>query len=106
MIDKKIKKFIYKNLQLLENKNLAFFICCGFDQNKKTYFETNIPKNLMNKFLICESFGGEININKQTGINKLLVKMISKNNDINIKILDDNINSFIQKINEFDKKSL
>lgn len=33
MIDKRINNFISKNAKLLKNKKVAYFICCGFNEN-------------------------------------------------------------------------
>lgn len=38
MINKKVKKFINKNFHILMNKNVAYFICCGFNENWKQYY--------------------------------------------------------------------
>ena len=38
MIDKRVKDFISKNFELLKNKKVAYFICCGFNENWKQYY--------------------------------------------------------------------
>ena len=35
MIDKKIKKFLISNIETLKSKKVAYFICCGFNENYK-----------------------------------------------------------------------
>lgn len=100
MIDKKVKDFISKNSKLLKNKKVAYFICCGFSENWKQYYEQNFPKELLDNAITYESFGGEMNLEKQKGFDRFIVKMVSKNmpQDKEVKILNENINRFIEKI--------
>lgn len=102
MIDKKIKKFLIKNKECLKTKRTAYFICCGFNENCKEYYEKNIPKDLLNNAITYDSFGGEIDIKKQRGFDKFIIKMVSKSVDKNkeIKILNENIDNFIKKLNK------
>ena len=100
MIHKKVKEFINKNAEILKNKKVAYFICCGFAENYKQYFEQNISKELLEKAIIYNTFGGEMILEKQKGFDKLIVKMVSKNiaPDREIKVLTENIDRFIEKI--------
>lgn len=100
MIHKKVKRFISKNVEVLKTKKVAYFICCGFSENYKQYFEQNIPKVLLDKAIIYDTFGGEMDITKQKGFDKFITKMVSKNMDESkeIKILNNNINNFIDKV--------
>lgn len=101
MIDKRVKKFILTNLNVLKNKKVCYFICCGFKENYKKYYEQNFPKELLNNAVIYDTFGGEMILEKQKGFDKFIVKMASKNinKDNEIKIINENINKFIEKIN-------
>lgn len=101
MIDKKIKKFLISNSETLKSKKVAYFICCGFNENWKSYYEQNIPKDLLDSAIIYDTFGGEMNIQKQKGFDKFITKMVSKNIDKNkeIKILSENIDRFIKALN-------
>lgn len=100
MIHKKVKEFINKNVEILKNKKVAYFICCGFAENYKQYFEQNISKELLEKAITYDTFGGEMILEKQKGFDKFIVKMVSKNiaQDKKIKILTENIDRFIEKI--------
>jgi menaquinone-dependent protoporphyrinogen oxidase len=101
MIDKKIKKFLINNIENLKSKKVAYFICCGFNENWKSYYEQNIPKDLLDTAIIYDTFGGEMDIQKQKGFDKFITKMVSKNIDKNkeIKILNENIDRFIKVLN-------
>lgn len=102
MIDKSIKKFITDNYNTLLQKKVAYFLCCGFNENWRQYYEQNISKDLLEKAVIYVTFGGEMSLEKQKGIDKFIVKMVAKNIDknIQIKIIEDNIEEFIKKVNE------
>ena len=65
MIDKKVKEFMNKNVEILKNKKVAYFICCGFAENYKKYFEQNISKELLEKAITYDTFGGEMILEKQ-----------------------------------------
>lgn len=101
MIDKKVKEFLSKNFNILRNKMVCYFICCGFNENWKQYYEQNFPKELLDNTMIYETFGGEMDLEKQKGFDKFIVKMVSKKIDKEneIRLLDENINRFIETIN-------
>ena len=92
MIHKKVKEFINKNVEILKNKKVA--------ENYKQYFEQNISKELLEKAITYDTFGGEMILEKQKGFDKFIVKMVSKNIAQNkeIKILTENIDRFIEKV--------
>ena len=100
MIHKKVKEFINKNAKILKSKKVAYFICCGFAENYKQYFEQNISKEILEKAITYDTFGGEMILEKQKGFDKFIVKMVSKNiaQDREIKILNENIDRFIDKV--------
>ena len=102
MIDKRVKDCISKNSNLLKNKKVAYFICCGFNENWKQYYEQNFPKELLDKAITYDTLGGEMNLEKQKGFDKFIVKLVSKNIDRNkeIKIINENINKFIERVKE------
>ncbi len=72
MIDKKIRKFLIRNIEILKSKRVAYFICCGFKENWKSYYEQNIPKDLLDIAVIYDTFGGEIDRQKQKGFDKFI----------------------------------
>lgn len=98
MIDKKIKKFLTSNIETLKAKKVAYFICCGFNENWENYYEQNIPKELLDNAIIYDTFGGEMDMQKQKGFDKFITNMVRKNIDKNkeIKILSENIDRFIK----------
>ena len=59
-----------------------------------------ISKELLEKAITYDTFGGEMILEKQKGFDKFIVKMVSKNiaQDKEIKILTENIDRFIEKV--------
>ncbi|MCI9279963.1 MAG: flavodoxin [Bacilli bacterium] len=102
MIDKKIRKFLIRNIEILKSKRVAYFICCGFKENWKSYYEQNIPKDLLDIAVIYDTFGGEIDRQKQKGFDKFIIKMVCKNieKDKEIKILNEHIDKFIKVLSK------
>lgn len=100
MFHSETKNFIVKNKELLKNKKTAYYICCWFSKDYLTYFENNIPKELLEKSITYDTFGGELDITKQKGIEKFIVKMVSKTEKgkQEVKILNENIEKFIETI--------
>lgn len=102
LLSKKVKRFIKENEDILKNKNVAYFICCGFIENKEKYFKNNINSYMLDNSIIYDSFGGELNIKKCSMFDKMIVKKISDNKDI--KLFQDSINFFVNKVNDTIKK--
>lgn len=100
MIDKKIKRFLRQYQKYLKTKGVAYFICCGFPKNMKKYYQENFPFDLLESAIIYDTFGGEMGIEKQKGLDKLIVMMVTKRvgGIGKVKVLDENIERFIQKV--------
>lgn len=100
MIDKNIKKFVNSNSERLLTKKCAYYLCCGNENNKEQYFSMNYPQSLMEKALVKETFGSQMDIDNLKGLDKFIVKAISKNPDNKMKneLNMDNIKKFISKI--------
>lgn len=97
ILSKKVKKFIKENKEKLLTKNTAYFMCCGFRENKGQYFQANIPKDLLESAITYDVFGGELNINKCNSIDKMIIKGIKADTN-NIKLDQNAIKSFAKTI--------
>ncbi|NLK29423.1 MAG: hypothetical protein GX306_13980 [Clostridiales bacterium] len=80
-LHKKVKNFLNENAEKLRQKHTAYFICNGNAQETNNVFEQNLSTELREHAICYESFGGEIILEKQKGIDKLIIKMIMKNPD-------------------------
>ena len=102
-LDKRIYNFIQKNRVNLDKCKTAYYICNAFDEETDRYFSKCFPKGVIDKALAYSSFGGELKIDKQKGIDKLVVKMILKENEENDdfsmpNIQTDAINRFADEL--------
>ncbi len=98
-MNRKIKRFIDKNLDLLNSKKTGLFICCMEEGEKALeQFQNAYPETLRNNAIAHGYFGGEFNFDKMNFFEKAIIKKIA-NTDQNIsKINDNNIKDFAQKI--------
>jgi menaquinone-dependent protoporphyrinogen oxidase len=77
-LHKKAKAFLQQNAGVLKTKKTAYFICCGTAENAQQFFEANFPKDLLADALTYECFGGEMDISRLHGMDKLVAKMVTK----------------------------
>lgn len=104
-LNKISRSFIEKNKYELSMKKSAYFICNGFNDESDNYFKKAFPAGIIENSIFHDSFGGELKLEKQKGIDKLLVKIMLKANEENDEfampnILTESINRFADKIKE------
>ncbi len=75
-VSKKMKKFVADNIPVLAETMHAFFLCCGLPESTDYYLEKAIPRELLNTSISNMCFGGDLRIQKQKGLDKIIAKMI------------------------------
>lgn len=101
LLSKKVKRFIKDNKLKLLNKNTAYYICCGLVENKEQYFQNNFPKDILEKAIIYDTFGGEIVLDKCSSFDRMIMKAISSaKNKLSIEINQKSIERFAKVIKE------
>ena len=75
-VSKKMKKFVADNTAVLAETMHAFFLCCGLPESTDYYLEKTIPRELLNTSISNMCFGGDLRIQKQKGLDKIIAKMI------------------------------
>lgn len=93
---KPIKNLLVEEKKTLLNKKLGIFLCNGFVEKTEEFIKANISEDIVNHATITISFGGELDINKLKGFDKFVTKIVSKNTDIKPKILEENIEKFVE----------
>lgn len=74
-LDKKLKAYLKKNLNVISQKQSAFFICCGIIRDVDDYKATELPSKI--RFSLgVECFGGELKPDKVHGFDKIFTKMM------------------------------
>lgn len=101
-LHKSAAKFIADNKTALLNKKCAFFICCGFPDQAEAFLVQNIDKELLEKSVCAATFGGRMDLDKLSGMDKFIAKAVGntmKNDPNKIpKILPENIKKFAETI--------
>lgn len=101
-LHKAAAKFITDNKAALMNKKCAFFICCGFPDQAEAFLVQNIDKELLSHSVCAATFGGKMELEKLSGMDKFIAKAVgnSMKNDPNKipRILPENIKQFAEAV--------
>ena len=101
-IHKAAAKFIADHKTELLNKKCAFFICCGFPDQAESFLVQNIDKELLSHSVCAASFGGKMDLDKLSGMDKFIAKAVGnsmKNDPDKVpKILTENIKQFAEAL--------
>lgn len=73
-VSKKLKKYIKANVDMLNSKLCAVFLCCGFPDEFEEYL-SQIPKYLIPSLGI-HCFGGELKPREARGFDKIIIKIM------------------------------
>ncbi|NPV82419.1 MAG: flavodoxin [Candidatus Aminicenantes bacterium] len=74
-VQKEVKKFCQKNLDLLRQKKVGLFICCMYDgQKAEEQFQEAFPEELRQSARARAIFGGELSFEKMNFLEKLVIK--------------------------------
>ncbi|MGM9929537.1 MAG: flavodoxin domain-containing protein [Bacillus sp. (in: firmicutes)] len=103
-LNKSVRTFLDHNLQILLTKKVGLFLCCGMAEDVEKHFEANFPKPLLKEAIDIEYFGGEMDLDTLSGLDKLVVKMVMLTNR-NLKehppeIINANIDRMARNIEE------
>ncbi len=102
-INKKLKAYCTENLSLLLKKRVALFLCCGLPENFKQTLENTFPKELIERAVAKECFGGELRIEKMRMIHKIITSLMkkaqAKNGSTEPVKLPQNIKKLVEVVN-------
>lgn len=77
-IQKKLKAYCASNVDLIKNKRLGLFLCCGLPENFEQNMKNVFPEELIEKAIAIECFGGELRTEKMNFAHKMLTEMMKK----------------------------
>ena len=77
-ISKKIKAYCTSNVDLLKNKRVGLFLCCGLPEDLEKNIKNAFPDELLKKAISVECFGGELRIEKMKFTHKMLIGLMKK----------------------------
>lgn len=98
MIQKRVKHFCEKNLELLLEKEVGLFICCMLAENQKIQFEKAYPAPLRAQSKAHGYLGGEFIFEKMNLLEKLMVNVVAKTHDSISRIHYASIDRFVQEL--------
>ena len=101
-IQGELKKFVEGNEESLMNKNIGLFLCCKEEQQEKVsqYMKENFPDWMVEKAVIKEHLGYELNLDRMNFFERFLMKSILKIKESSSNINHDAVKRTSQKINE------
>lgn len=74
-VQKEVKRFCLKNLNLLRQKKVGLFICCMYDgQKAEEQFREAFPEELRQSAQARAIFGGELSFEKMNFLEKFVIK--------------------------------
>ncbi len=73
-----LKKYAQGAQGALKGKRLGLFITCGYDDLADTIIGNNLPAALVAAAKVKMSFGGEMDLKKQKGLDRMICKMALK----------------------------
>ena len=98
-IQKVIKKFYRKNIEVLKQKRLGLYLCCMEEgETAQKQFDEAYPAELRDHATASGFFGGAFNFERMNFLEKAIVKKVAKVSESVSKIRDDNILQFASKI--------
>ena len=98
-IQKRLKEFCAKNLELLKEKELGLFICCmeqGETAGKQ--FTESFPEELQRVAKSTAIFGGEFDFEKMKFLEKMIVKKLARVKQSTSKIDQQAIRKFSKRM--------
>ncbi len=95
-IQKKVKNFCLKNIELLKTKKIGLFICCMEEGEKAAkQLEEAFPEDLLKHALATGIFGGEFNFEKMNFIERAAIRKIAGVDKSISKIRQEEIEKFL-----------
>lgn len=102
MLHKAAKNYVKNNALALIKMPAAYFICTmAPSENAKEYVEKNIGAELLSAAICVDSFGGEMDMAKMKGLDRLVAKMANKAVDegkSSIGIRTESIRAFAENV--------
>ena len=75
-IAKKVAAYIKENRGAILGKRYGLYLCCGSSDRALEYFKSNFDGELWEKAASVMTFGGEARVDRQKGMDKLIMKLM------------------------------
>ena len=98
-MNRSVSTFCKKYLSILRQVRIGLFICCMNEMDQaKEYLDAGFPKELQKQAIAKGYFGGELNLEGMTSLERSLLKTVIKIDKSISLIKEDNIKDFAQII--------
>ena len=74
-INRGAKRFLEENAQVLSRMPFGLYLCCCMNDSADTYFQKNVSASLLSASVANLCFGGEIKMERQKGLDKLIMRI-------------------------------
>jgi menaquinone-dependent protoporphyrinogen oxidase len=99
-IQKAVKKFCQKNLDILTQKRLGLYLCCMEEgETAQKQFDEAYPAELRKQAAACGLFGGEFNFDRMNFLEKKIIQKVAGVSESVCKIKEEQIDQFARVIN-------
>ncbi len=103
MFDRKTRALLLKEIAVLREKIFGIFVCCCFTENAQTYFQNNVPPQLLETVQATAALGGELDRKKLHGMDKYVANMVLKADHARgilhtFTLKEENIEAFVNKM--------
>lgn len=99
-VSKKMRALCKSALDTLCQKRVGIFICCGFAEQMQEYLSKNFPAPLLEHARVVKAFGGEARMERMKGLDKLVMKAVTKGDTQSLKLSHESMESFLREISE------
>lgn len=101
LINKKLKKWLIKNENILMSKKVSFFIC-GLSNDKEAIgsLDNALTPDLRDHIKIKSLLGGEVRFEKLNFFYRFIMKQILKTRQVDLKIDQNKLIKFVDDINK------
>ena len=96
MIRKEAKAFVSQNTSALLEKKLGLFLSGMGESGEKEYFEKNFPPDILQAAKALSFLGGIFNPQKANFIERLIMKVVTKQSGFVSNISDSKIERFVE----------
>jgi len=98
-IQKKIRNFCQKNIDVLKTKKVGLFLCCmEVGDVAQKQFNNAFPKELIQHTSATGILGGEFNFENMNFFEKAIIKKVAKINKSVSKISEEKIETFVSQL--------
>lgn len=98
MIRKEAKAFVSRNEEILLEKQLGLFLSGMGENGEKEFFEKNFSQNILQGAKATKLLGGIFDPGKANFIERLIMKVVTKQSGLVNSINDDKIEQFVEEL--------